>query len=112
MANPKPSVPTGLPNLHLPADLQSVYANLVRIAHTPAEFVFDFARMLPGDPRPTIQARILMSPLGVKLLLAALNENLAKYEAAFGEIHVPQQQTLADFLFKPPAGPGEEKPGE
>ncbi len=112
MANPKPPVPPGLPNLHMPADLQSVYANLVRIAHTPAEFVFDFARMLPGDPRPTIQARILMSPLGVKLLLAALNENLAKYEAAFGEIHVPQQQTLADFLFKPPAGSAEEKPGE
>lgn len=112
MANSKPPVPTGLPNLHMPADLLSVYANLVRIAHTPAEFVFDFARMLPGDPRPTVQSRVLMSPLGVKLLLAALNENLAKYEASFGEIHVPQQQTLADFLFKPPAGPGEEKPGE
>lgn len=113
MANPKtpPGSPT-LPNLHLPPDLTTSYANLVRIAHTPAELVFDFARMLPGDPRPTVQARVLMSPLGAKLFLAALSENLAKYEAVFGEIHIPQQQTLADFLFKPPAGPGEEKPDE
>ena len=48
-----------------------------------------------------------MSPLGAKLLQRALAENLARYEAAFGEIKVPGQNSLADFLFKPPAPPKE-----
>jgi hypothetical protein len=49
-----------------------------------------------------------MSPLSAKLLYRALAENLARYEAAFGEIHMPVS-TLADHLFKPfqqpPEGP-------
>ncbi|TAK14530.1 MAG: DUF3467 domain-containing protein [Anaerolineae bacterium] len=102
---PLPSTPPNLPKLVLPANLTSVYANMVRIAHTPAELVFDFARMLPGDAVPTVQARVLMSPLGAKLFLNALTENLAKYEASFGPIQIPHQQSLADFLFRPPAGP-------
>ncbi|MBI3158477.1 MAG: DUF3467 domain-containing protein [Chloroflexi bacterium] len=110
MADPKtpPKTPPPLPNLHLPDGLEAVYANLVRIAHTPAEIVFDFARLLPGDKLPTVQARVLMSPLGSKLFLRALTENLARYEAAFGEIHIPQQHSLADFLFRPPQ-PGDDK---
>jgi hypothetical protein len=42
-----------------------------------------------------------MTPLSAKLLLRALKENLARYEAALGEIHVPNANTLADNLFKP-----------
>jgi hypothetical protein len=67
------------PRIILPQDLEPSYANLVRIAHTPSEVMFDFAR-----------------------LLNALSENLAKYEAQFGEIVIPQKQSLADFLFRPP----------
>jgi hypothetical protein len=51
-----------------------------------------------------------MSPLGAKLLYRALAENLARYEAAFGEIKVPGESTLADHLFHPPAPP--EKKGK
>jgi hypothetical protein len=40
-----------------------------------------------------------MTPLHAKLLLRALADNLAKYEAQFGEIQVPTG--LADQLFKP-----------
>jgi hypothetical protein len=42
-----------------------------------------------------------MTPLSAKLLLRALKENLARYEAALGEINVPNANTLADNLFKP-----------
>jgi hypothetical protein len=42
-----------------------------------------------------------MTPLSAKLLLRALKENLARYEAALGEINVPNATTLADNLFKP-----------
>ena len=96
--------------LEVPKDVQTTYGNLVRIAHSPAELIFEFARILPGDTSAKVVSRVIMSPLGAKLLLHALNENLAKYESAFGEIKNPQKQSLADYLFKPssPDEPSEE----
>ena len=94
--------------LDVSTDLQPVYANLVRIAHSPADMVFDFAHLLPGENQAKVNARVIMSPLSAKLLYRALGENLARYEAAFGEISTPAA-TLADHLFKPfqqpPDGP-------
>jgi hypothetical protein len=93
-------------NLDLPPDLEAVYVNLVRIAHSPSELVFDFAHLLPGGTPARVKARIIMSPLGAKLLQRALAENLARFEAAYGEIKVPGETgTLADFLFRPPQPP-------
>ena len=89
------------PNILLPNDLEPSYANMVRIAHTPSEVMFDFARFLPGDPQAKVVSRVLVSPLSAKLMLNALAENLSKYEAQFGEIKIPHRQSLADFLFKP-----------
>ena len=86
--------------LEAPADLSPVYANLARIAHSPADIVLDFAHLLPGEHRARSGARILMSPLSAKLLLGALSENIARYEASFGEINIPSAN-LADQLFKP-----------
>jgi hypothetical protein len=106
---PKP--PTG-PTLELPAGLETAYANLARIAHSPADIVIDFAHLLPGETRAIIRSRVVMSPLSAKLLLRALTENLARYEAAFGAINMPVNSTLADNLFKPfqpPEPPAEEK---
>lgn len=94
---PKPAGPV----LELPADLETVYANLARIAHSPADIVLDFAHLLPGEARAKIRARIVMTPLSAKLLVRALTENLARYEAAFGEIVVPVNNSLADSLFRP-----------
>jgi hypothetical protein len=79
----------------------------VRIAHSPSELVFDFAHLLPGVPLARVSARVVMSPLGAKLLYRALGENLARYETAFGEIKMPGESTLADFLFRPPTPPKE-----
>jgi hypothetical protein len=90
------------PSLEVPADLKAVYANLVRIAHSPSELVLDFAHLLPGTIPARVNTRVVMSPLGAKLLHRALTENLARYEAAFGEIKVPGEASLADYLFKPP----------
>ncbi len=90
-------------------NMPTAYANVVRIAHTPAEIMFDFARILPGDKEAEVVSRVLMSPLGAKLLLRALNENLAKFEATYGEITMPQKQSLADYLFHPPQPPEDPK---
>lgn len=93
--------------LKIPDDIESIYANIVRITHSPSELVFDFAQMLPGNPAALVKARILMSPLGAKLLHRALGENLAKYEATFGEIPLPGSSSLADYLFRKPNPPKE-----
>lgn len=104
-----PPKPVG-PALELPADLEIVYANLARIAHSPSDIVLDFAHLLPGEPRAKVRARVVMTPLSAKLLVRALTENLARYEAAFGEINVPTNSTLAENLFRPFQGPPPPEP--
>ncbi len=93
------------PPLEVPEDLDTFYVNLVRIAHSPSELVFDFAHLLPGGSPAKVRSRVVMSPLGAKLLYRALAENLARYEAAFGEIRIPGESSLAEFLFRPPQPP-------
>ncbi len=90
-----------IPVITIPPDLDAVYANLARITHSPSEFIFDFAQMLPGMKEPGFKSRILLSPLSAKLIYKALGDNLAKYEASFGEIQTPGS-SLADSLFHPP----------
>lgn len=102
----RPPAPVG-PGLEIPADLKTDYANVVRIAHSPSELVFDFAHLLPGVTPARVCTRVVMSPLGAKLLQRALAENLSKYEAAYGEIKIPGENSLADFLFRPPTPPKE-----
>jgi hypothetical protein len=97
---PKPQSPH-IP-LEFPADLRTEYVNLVRISHSPSELVFDFAQLLPGAASVQVRSRIVMSPLGAKLFFRALQENLAKYEAAYGEVVLPRDTSLADQLFHPP----------
>ena len=106
-----PPKPPG-PILEVPAGLEIAYANLARISHSPADIVMDFAHLLPGETKATVHARVLMTPLSAKLLLRALTENLARYEAAFGEINVPVNSPLAEHLFKPFHPPEPPKPEE
>jgi len=102
---PKHSLPPHSPAIEVPEDLQAIYANLVRIAHSPSELVLDFAHLLPGIPPAKVRARVVMSPLGAKLLQRALSENIARYEAAYGDIKVPGEDSLASYLFRPPQTP-------
>jgi hypothetical protein len=95
-----PAQPTG-PKINVPEGTEPAYANLARISHSPADIVIDFAHILPGENSANIRSRVVMSPLSAKLLMRALTENLARYEAAFGEIKVPGNSTLAENLFKP-----------
>ncbi len=80
--------------------LKAIYANLVRISHSPGELVLDFAQLLPGDTNAEIITRVLMSPIGAKLFYHALGENLKRYESVFGEIRLPVEDHLVNKLFK------------
>ena len=104
-STPPHSQPPQMPPMEIPDGLQIEYVNLVRIAHSPSEMVFDFAQLLPGAATVQVKSRIVMSPLGAKLFFRALQENLSKYEAAYGEIILPRDSTLADQLFRPPPAP-------
>jgi hypothetical protein len=114
MALPLQKTVTNIP-IEVPQDLHPAYANLARIAHAPAEFVMDFARLLPGDSKAIVAARVIMSPVALKLFVQAVNENLARYEATFGTINIPSGgSSLADSLFKPihPPEPPQDPPKE
>lgn len=67
-------------------EAEGIYANLVFIAHSQAEVILDFARMLPGLPKARVFARIVMTPQHAKGLLGALEQNLKNYESTFGAI--------------------------
>jgi hypothetical protein len=70
---------------------EGTYSNFVIITHSNAEFIIDFARMLPGAKRAKVFSRILMTPQSTKALLATLENNIQKFEAEHGKI--PLQPT-------------------
>ena len=65
---------------------QGVYINLAAVNHSDTEFVFDFIFMQPQAPRAKVRSRVITSPRHAKRLLLALQENVARYEVAFGPI--------------------------
>lgn len=96
MEDPKDKKPANQPiNIELSEEVaEGVYANLAMIAHSNSEFVIDFIRLMPGVPKAKVKSRVIVTPEHAKRLLAALKDNIEKYEAAFGKINpsgeVPQ----------------------
>lgn len=79
-------------NIELSDDVaQGTYSNLAIITHSPAEFIIDFTRVVPGVPKAKVKSRIITTPQHAKMLLKALQENIEKYEARFGEIKIEGQ---------------------
>ena len=72
-----------------PEVAEGTYANLAIITHSSAEFVVDFIRMLPGLPKANVKSRVVLAPEHAKRLLFALQDNIEKYEKAFGTINLP-----------------------
>ena len=81
-------------------EAEGIYSNFVLISHSPAEFVLDFTRMLPGVPKTKVYARIVMTPQHAKSLSKALNENIEKFEKEFGEITIIKGVEPKHFGFK------------
>mgnify|MGYP003293477548 CR=1 FL=1 len=71
---------------------QGVYSNLAMITHSSSEFVTDFISILPGMAKAQVKSRVIMSPEHAKRLLLALQDNIAKYEKAFGTIQLNGQK--------------------
>jgi hypothetical protein len=65
-----------------------VYANVAVITHSETEFVMDFIFHSPQPPKAKVVSRVITSPSHAKRLLAALQENVARYESRFGPIKI------------------------
>ena len=63
-----------------------VYSNLAIITHSNSEFVLDFVRVMPGVPKAKVRSRILLTPQHAKRLMAALAENIKKFEKQYGTV--------------------------
>lgn len=66
------------------ATLKGAYANTMMVAHTREEFVLDFLNLVP--PQGLLVSRVITSPGHLKRIIAALAENLKKYEQAHGRV--------------------------
>lgn len=80
------------------------YSNFVVVTHSAAEFIMDFTRILPGVPKAKVHSRIIMAPPHAKAFMAALGENIQKFESKNGEIKNPGQSGYGSVNVKPPKG--------
>lgn len=72
---------------------QGNYSNLAIITHSASEFILDFVRVMPGMPKAQVKSRIILTPDHAKRLLAALRDNVAKFESTHGVIKVGDSNT-------------------
>jgi hypothetical protein len=79
-----------------PATANGAFVNMVLVNHNETEFTLDLVYVQPQAPKGTVRARAITTPKHMKRLLAAIQDNLARYEARFGVIdlgdapHFPQ----------------------
>lgn len=73
---------------------EGIYSNLVMIAHSPEEFIIDFIRVMPGVPKARVKSRIVVTPGHAKRFLAAMADNIQRYEAQHGVIQEGGSQAI------------------
>ncbi len=66
--------------------LKGAYSNLVFASHTKEEFILDFVSVF--GPQGVEVAKIITSPGHFKRIVAAMQDNLKRYEEQFGKIEV------------------------
>ena len=87
----KPAAPPPEVQLQIELDdatAQGLYCNLAMVNHAPTEFTLDFIYVQPQQPKAKVRARIITSPQHMKRLVAAMQDNLQRYEKAFGTIEM------------------------
>lgn len=98
--------------IEYPPNQTATYANAAIVNSTHSEIILDFLQVLPNDLRAKVTQRIALTPANAKLLVNALQDNLAQFEAKHGAISLPPKPTsLADQLFQA-AKPGDTPNGQ
>ncbi len=60
------------------------YANMMEVRHGKEEFLISFYNIV--SPSGRVSAKIITAPGHLKRMIAALQDNLAKYESKFGPV--------------------------
>jgi dihydrodipicolinate synthase/N-acetylneuraminate lyase len=68
--------------------LRGAYANMMQVAHTQEEFVLDFMNIMGAAG--IVSSRVIVSPAHMKRIVAALQDNLKRYEEQHGTIEAGQ----------------------
>jgi hypothetical protein len=88
----EPTPPQNQISIQIDADSATgVYSNLMMISHRKEEFVLDFLFVQPqrtaqGQAVANLRSRVITTPEHMKRILKAIEENIARYEQAFGTI--------------------------
>ena len=91
-------------SIDLPEDVaEGTYANLAIISHSHSEFVIDFVRLVPNVPKAKVKSRIILTPKHAKRLMAALKDNIEKFEKQFGMIDDQEIMPFPPMSFTPTA---------
>jgi len=76
---------------------QGEYVNFAVVTHSIAEFIMDFIRVLPGVPKSKVKSRLVISPIHAKTFMLALQDNIKKFEAKYGEIKTGKSNLSPQF---------------
>jgi hypothetical protein len=88
----KPQEPQHQINIQTDAQtVTGVYSNLMMISHRKEEFILDFLFVQPqrtpqGQAVANLRSRVITTPEHMKRILKAIEENVSRYEQAFGPI--------------------------
>ena len=90
---PHPDVPVpGQVQVQIPEPHSEIaYSDQAFVYFTPVGFTLDFAQLTPQLGVSRVISRVGMSATHLKLLVGVLGENLRRYEAQFGEVHLTPQ---------------------
>ena len=69
--------------------LKGSYSNAMQVSHTKEEFILDF--MLLHPPVGQLVSRVITSPGHLKRIVAALHDNLERYEKGFGPVTLAEE---------------------
>ena len=76
------------------ADTDGVYSNVFFVAASRAEFILDFARIVPGVNNAKLKSRIIVSPHRMKALVKTLEIQINSYESKFGKLDSGSQNSF------------------
>lgn len=79
-------------------DLKGYYVNAMAMSYNPEEFFLDFLMVHP--PSGQLVSRIITSPGHIKRFAAAVNDQIKKYEAAYGKIKAADEPKTDNIGFQ------------
>lgn len=75
-----------------PQIVKGVYTNNMQVSHTKEEFILDFMNISSTPQLVSLVSKVITNPAHFKRIVAALSDNLKKYEDKFGVIDSPKPE--------------------